>query len=650
MCGIAGVLGFGDCLREESLRSMAASLRHRGPDADGIWSDADAGIGFAHTRLSILDLSPAGNQPMISPSGRYVIVFNGEIYNHRDLREELETSGDITSWRGHSDTETLLAAIETWGMKRALEKAAGMFAFGVWDKETRQLTLARDRLGEKPLYYGRQGTQILFGSELKALKAHPMFVGEIDRDALSSFMRYRYIPAPKSIYQNIHKLRPGSFLVLRPGETEHAVPQPYWEMNEVVRKGVEEPFPGSEAEAKNVLESRLLKAVELQQISDVPLGAFLSGGVDSSMIAALMQQTAIRPVQTFTIGFGDPEFNEAKDAREVARHLGTDHLEAYVTSEDALSVIPDLPALYDEPFADPSQIPTCLLSRMTRNHVTVSLSGDGGDELFGGYNRYTWLRKLQKIPGPMQRFLGQALALFPPRQWDKIYQFVDGLLPESLRVRMPGEQAQKLASVLKQGGEKEMYGRLLSLWEDVQQLVPGATDTTQTVDLWGHYSFLDSSEQKMMAIDTMTFLPDDILCKVDRAAMGVSLETRVPYLDHRVVEFAWSLPLHMKIRNGQGKWILRELLYDYVPRELIERPKMGFNIPLDQWLRGPLRDWAENLLDESRIRQEGFLNATLVQKKWKEHLSGKWNWQYPLWNVLMFQAWLNMNHTAGVKN
>jgi len=639
VCGFAGSLGAGEC-DEKSLRRMVANLRHRGPDDYGLWFDHSVAIGLVHARLSILDLSSAGHQPMSSESGRYVIVFNGEIYNHQRLRAELDQTGQAFNWRGHCDTETLLAGFCAWGIEHTLRKSVGMFALAVWDKQTHTLTLARDRLGEKPLYYGWQGDTFLFGSELKALKEHPAFGAEIDRNALAAFVRYSYIPAPQSIYRGIHKLLPGTLLSVRAGVRAGSKSVPYWSLLDVARQGLRAAFTGSDAEALQGLEARLSEAVALQQISDVPIGAFLSGGVDSATIVALMQAQSIRPIHTFTIGFDHLQYDEAVHARAVARHLGTDHTELYVTPEDARAVIPQLPILYDEPFGDSSQIPTFLVSQLARCSVIVSLSGDAGDELFGGYNRYAWTRKLLKVPAPLRRFLAAGLTALSPAQWDRIYSAMQPMLPSSLQVRMPGDRAHKLSQVLAVDSDATLYQNLVSTWPNPDTVVFGDRGPINLSHAWDALSDFDAPECRMMLLDALTYLPDDILCKVDRASMGVSLELRVPFLDHRVVEYAWRLPLHMKIRNGQGKWILRQLLYKYVRKELIERPKMGFAVPIDVWLRGPLREWAEDLLSETRLKQEGFFNPAPIRQKWVEHLSGQRNWQHQLWNSLMFQAWL----------
>ena len=617
---------------------MGKAIVHRGPDDSGMWLDEDAGIGLAHRRLSILDLSPAGHQPMVSASGRYVIAFNGEIYNHLDLRKHL---GEC-AWRGHSDTETLLAGFEIWGFEKTLQRAVGMFAIALWDRDERSLILARDRLGEKPLYYGWQGGVFLFGSELKALKQHPAFIGEVDRESLALYLRYCYVPAPRSIYRGIHKLASGTLLRVRSSDWQLPEPTPFWSLKDIAEHGQREPFQGSDAEAVAALEAKLLDAVRLQQVADVPLGAFLSGGVDSSTIVALMQVQSSRPVRTFTIGFQEAGYNEAEHAKAVARHFCTDHTELYVTSAQAQTVIPRLATLYDEPFADSSQIPTYLVSQMAREYVTVSLSGDAGDELFGGYNRYAWATKILQCPRPLRKLLAYGLTALSPSAWSLLYRALVPVLPKSMRFALPGDKAHKLASILGVESPEAIYRSLISTWSASADIVLGAQEPTILPEDPAHWADeVPTFVHRMMYLDAMTYLPDDILVKVDRAAMGVSLETRVPFLDHRVVEFAWQLPLSLKIRRGQGKWILRQVLYKYIPKELIERPKMGFGVPIDAWLRGPLRDWAENLLSEPRLRQEGFFNAALVRQKWVEHLTGTRNWQQQIWCVLMFQAWLD---------
>jgi asparagine synthase (glutamine-hydrolysing) len=648
MCGIAGYLSSSALLPAAGLllKKMGDAITHRGPDDSGIWCDESACIGLSHRRLSIVDLSPAGHQPMVSGRGRYVIVFNGEIYNHCALRESLDTGGPANQWRGHSDTETLLAGFDAWGIQPTIEKTIGMFAVAVWDRDTRTLTLCRDRLGEKPLYYGWQGETFLFGSELKALKAHPAFKAEIDRNALMLYMRHCYIPAPYTIYRGIRKLLPGTTLTIKADSCKTVCPEPvpYWSARTVATEGMRNPFSGTDQEAVTALESLLLDAVGKQMMADVPLGAFLSGGVDSSTVVALMQAQSSKPVRTFTIGFSEAQYNEATHAKEVARHLGTDHTELYVSPDEALRVIPQIPHLYDEPFADSSQIPTFLVAQMTRQHVTVSLSGDAGDELFGGYNRYTWMDNIWNNVGWMPRAVRQgaanAITALPPRSWDRLFGLFGPFLPASMRQRLPGDKMHKLAGVLGVESPAAMYRQLVSTWKEPGRVVLGATEPFSALTDRNNWLDSDTITQQMMYLDLITYLPDDILTKVDRAAMGVSLETRVPFLDHRVVEFAWKLPLSMKIKDGCGKWALRQVLYKYVPQDLIERPKMGFGVPIDTWLRGPLRDWAEALLDERRLREEGFFNPQPIQKLWQEHLSGQRNWQHHLWNVLMFQAWL----------
>ncbi len=646
MCGLAGCLD-PDASHRELLGgiagAMARTLSHRGPDDHGVWVSEDIPLALAHRRLSILDLSPSGHQPMNSADGRYVIVYNGEIYNYVEIRNDLEEKGLAPNWRGRSDTEVILAAFTAWGVAPALKRFAGMFAFALWDRKEQQLHLARDRIGEKPLYYGWSNGAFVFGSELKALRAYPAFDAAIDRGAIALFLRYNYVPTPHSIYVGIRKLPPGMLATLTLSQMqkrEEPLLSPYWSLREVADRGIAQRERVNDAEAIDHLDRLLRNAVGQQMVADVPLGAFLSGGVDSSTIVALMQAQSSQPVHSFTIGFDDHQYDEAGHARAVARHLGTDHTDLYVTPQEARAVIPTLPTLYDEPFADASQIPVFLVSQLARRRVTVSLSGDGGDELFGGYNRYAWTRRVLKVPVPVRRVLAAGLRVLSPSQWDRVYGGMQSILPASLRVRLPGDQAHKLAQVLAVGSDAAIYQRLVSTWPDPNEIVVGGSDPTDISQSWGELAACDSFEHRMMALDALTYLPDDILCKVDRAAMGVSLETRVPFLDHRVVEYAWQLPLHMKIRHGQGKWILRQLLYKYVPKELIERPKMGFGVPIDAWLRGPLREWAEDLLSESRIKSEGYLNPLPIRRKWSEHLSGRRNWQYHMWSVLMFQAWL----------
>jgi asparagine synthase (glutamine-hydrolysing) len=629
---------------------MADTLIHRGPDDGGVWLDAAAGVALAHRRLAILDLSPTGHQPMVSPSGRYVIAFNGEIYNHLELRAELEKVGAggtaPPAWRGHSDTETLLVAFGAWGVEATLRKLVGMFAIALWDRETRMLTLARDRLGEKPLYYGHVRGGLVFASELKAIRAFPGFDNIVERRALALFMRHNYVPSPWSIYAGIWKLPPGCWVQFSAGDSGsgRGEVRAYWSARAVAEAGLANPFAGSDSDAAEELGRVLRTSIAGQMIADVPLGGFLSGGIDSSTVVALMQALSSRPVRTFTIGFHEGEYDEAQHAKTVARHLGTDHTEWYVTPQDALDVIPGLPRLYDEPFADSSQIPTHLVSRLARRRVTVALSGDAGDELFGGYNRYFWAgqfwRRLGWVPAPLRQALAGALRGLSPGQWNRLFRLGRGLVPKRLRYANPGDKLHKLAGMLAADCPNALYLKLVSHWDDPAAVVLGATEPTTPITDSSAWPDCPDFERHMMYLDTITYLPDDILAKVDRAAMGVSLETRAPFLDHRVMEFAWRLPLHMKIRDGQGKWLLREVLYRHVPKELIERPKMGFGVPVDHWLRGPLRDWAEDLLSEARLRRDGFLDPVPIRRKWSEHLSGRRNWQYLLWDVLMFESWL----------
>lgn len=651
MCGIAGFFQANGLDADHSsviAARMGEKIAHRGPDDGGVWCDAKDGIAMSHRRLSILDLSAAGRQPMTSAAGRFVVVFNGEIYNHLDMRLELDKNAVSgvnqanNRWRGHSDTETLLAGFDVWGVEATLRRAVGMFAIALWDRAQRSLTLARDRLGEKPLYYGWQGETFLFGSELKALKAHPAFCAAIDRNALALLMRHNHVPAPYSIYQGIRKLLPGSLLTVS-ATNRDASTKPFWDLRQVVANGFARPFTGSPDHAVDTLDALLRDAVAKQMTADVPLGAFLSGGVDSSAVAALMQVQSSRPIKTFTIGFRESDYNEAEHAMVVARHLGTDHCELYVTPQQALDVIPRIPTIYDEPFADASQIPTFLLSEMTRQHVTVSLSGDGGDELFGGYNRYVLAQrlwsKLSRLPEGVRSTLAHMIKSVGPRQWTALFGPVQSFLPAAIAQANIGDKLHKGAGVVAAKTPADLYRLLVSQWPDPTELVRGATEPPTVLSDPEKQPQTDHFVHQMMALDLLTYLPDDILTKVDRAAMGVSLETRVPMLDHRVVEFAWSLPLAYKVRDGVGKWPLRQVLYRYVPKELIERPKQGFGVPIDSWLRGPLREWAEALLDESRMRQEGFFHVEPIRQKWVEHLSGKRNWHAQLWCVLMFQQW-----------
>ena len=655
MCGLAGFFGgeIGAVSDDDLLRFMANALIHRGPDDGGYWHDGKQRIALGHRRLAIVDLSPAGHQPMASTNEHYVLAFNGEIYNHVALREELEqiqfntplSTGGM-EWRGHSDTETLLAGIEAWGLEATLKKSIGMFAIALWDRQARTLTLARDRMGEKPLYYGWQGSGnervFLFGSELKALKAHPAFAADIDRGALCLLLRHNYIPAPYSIYQGIAKLEPGCLLSVSLAQPEPKIWK-YWDAVEVACAGVAQPFAGTADQAVDALEVLAKDAVRQQMMADVPLGACLSGGIDSSTIVALMQAQSARPVKTFTIGFNEEGYNEAVHAKAVARHLGTEHTELYVTPEQAMEVIPRLPSLYCEPFSDSSQIPTFLVSQLAKQHVTVSLSGDAGDELFCGYNRYQMTEKLWHklalVPAPLRALMVKGITALSPTAWDSLA----GMIPGTGRYAAFGDKLHKGAGVLPSTTVDELYlGMVSHLRNPAEWVIGGQEPPTHLTGLRPNLAGLGAVE-RMMALDAISYLPDDILVKVDRAGMGVSLESRVPFLDHRVVEFAWSLPLSYKLREGQTKWPLRQVLYRHIPRELIDRPKMGFGVPLHDWLRGPLREWAEELLGEARLAREGYFHPALIRQIWAEHLSGRRNWMAQLWNVLMFQAWLEEN-------
>ena len=643
MCGIAGILD--RSMRRQDGRlaadaeAMARTLAHRGPDDDGVWADDAAGIALAHRRLAILDLSPGGRQPMLSTDGRWVISFNGEIYNYPELRLELEAAG--RTFRGTSDTEVLCETIAAWGVDAALRRSNGMFACSIWDRRERTLHLARDRAGEKPLYYGWLGRRFVFGSELKAITSHPDFACEVDREALALYFRFKYVPAPWSIYAGIRKLLPGTVLTVGPDAAGLNEPRAYWSLHDVIDRSNDAPFSGSDQDAVDEVERMLVDSVRLRLASDVPLGALLSGGIDSSTVVSCMQEASDRPVRTFTIGYGDVGYDEAKDAARVAAHLGTDHTELIVTADDALSVVPRLPQIYDEPFADSSQIPSVLVSELTRRSVTVALSGDGGDEVFGGYNRYAWIpritRQVRHAPLPVRRAAGRLLAGIPPELWDR--SIGGPLVPRTWRPRIPAEKIAKLARAMPASSIREMYVRSVTHWPDPASLVGAREPMTTATDLASWADPMDPVAQ-MMRIDTLTYLPDDILAKVDRASMSVALETRIPMLDHRLVELAWRLPLEMKIRGGVTKWVLRQVLQRHVPSDLVARPKMGFGAPIGPWLRGPLRAWAEDLLSPDRLRRTGFLDEGEVRRVWAEHRSGRRDHRYLVWDVLMFEAWL----------
>ncbi|MEO8901659.1 MAG: asparagine synthase (glutamine-hydrolyzing) [Polyangiaceae bacterium] len=639
MCGFAGIL---DARRasppadlEQRVRAMRDSLLHRGPDDGGIWADGASGVALGHRRLSIVDLSPAGHQPMFSESRRYVVVFNGEIYNFPELRSELEGTG--AHFRGHSDTEVLLASIERWGVPDSLRRFNGMFAFALWDQSERALYLARDRFGEKPLYYAQTDAgDLLFGSELKALLAHPEYNPSVDRDSLVEFVRHTYVPSPGSIFRGTRKLPAATYLRLTRPRDIQATPQRYWSMQEVAEQQRARPFQGSVLDAVTQLDRILRAAVRRRMVADVSLGAFLSGGIDSSTIVAMMQLESSRPVKTFSIGFFEEKYNEARYAKAVARHLGTEHTEHYVTAQEALDVIPRLPQMFDEPFADSSQIPTFLVAQLARRDVTVALSGDAGDELFGGYSRYsvtrdTW-RAMSRFPRKLRGALAFAMARAPAGAPDRILRALT-------RHRLSRERLRAISQVFGARDVDELYARFMASSHEAASVVVGATNVPDPVLRQMRASPRLSDVERMMLTDTLAYLPDDILAKVDRASMAVSLEVRVPLLDPAIAAFAWALPEAMKLHDGTGKRVLRGVLARYVPARLFERPKVGFGIPIDEWLRGPLKEWAENALDERRLRSDGFFSVPQVRERWLEHRSGARNWAGFLWPILVFQGW-----------
>lgn len=654
MCGVAGLIS-AEPIEEGLLRRMADVIAHRGPDDSGTWLSQDRQVGLGHRRLSIVDLSPLGHQPMASADGRFVIAFNGEIYNHAELRAELNADGSGPEWRGHSDTETLVEATARWGLRQALEKSVGMFALAVWDRQERRLHLARDRFGEKPLYFGWVGSDFVFASELKSLRAHPRFDNEVDRRALRLYASRGYVPAPLSIYRHIYKLAPGTVLAAGlnvaaqrpsgppiPGEAMSGlVLQRYWSYREVQQQGLASQIP-SEAEALERLEQAMAAAIGGQSIADVPVGAFLSGGIDSSLVVGLYQKYSSRKVRTFTIGFEEEAFNEAHHAKAVAAHFGTEHHERYVTFREAQEVIPLLPAMYDEPFADSSQIPTHIVSRFAREQVKVALSGDGGDELFGGYNRYFGSARLwsgmKRLPRPLRMAVGRSLGQVPPSAWDGMA----GLLPQGRRPPYFGSKVQKtLRTMGAADGLEDVFATFLDEWSGGASPVIGAEEAVPACDFDLDIGGDAPEAVRMMYCDALSYLPDDILCKVDRASMAVSLETRAPFLDHRVAELAARIPVGMKIGGGKGKLILRKLLYRQAPAALFERPKAGFGIPVGEWIKGPLRDWAEALLDEHRLAREGYFDPAMVRFRWEQHLRGQRDSTPALWAILMFQAWLD---------
>jgi asparagine synthase (glutamine-hydrolysing) len=672
VCGIAGVFDPGRATLAERLvqlaATMAGTLRHRGPDHHGVWVDAARGIALGFRRLAILDLTEAGHQPMRSPAGRYTMVFNGEIYNHRELRRALAPGVRL---RGHSDTEVLLARMDERGVSDALHETNGMFALAVFDARTGELHLARDRLGEKPLYYGWAGHSLAFGSELKALRTHPDIPATIDRGALALFLRYTFVPAPHTIHQGILKLLPGTIVTFTAKTTPGDLPSPraYWRLSEIVAARAN--ANGSRArhcdrrEAVDAVHDLLLDATALRMIADVPVGAFLSGGVDSSTVVALMQ--AAQPdtkVRTFTVAMPDIDFDESAAASAVAHHLGTEHTTVELTAGEATAVIPELPCVYDEPFADPSQIPSMLMARVAREHMTVALTGDGGDEAFVGYNRYVlgsavW-RPVRRLPGPVRRGLCRGLLAVTPDRVDRVMRQIEPVTPRRLRLRNPGDKVQKLGRLLdatpaSQDGPDDggafLYQALVSEWPDPAALALGAVEPPTFAGQGGRVEGLDptgapATVTRLGAVDRMVFmdqlgvLPDGMLTKVDRASMAASLECRLPLLDHRVIELAWSLPTEWHLHDGRGKQLVRSVLDRYVPRELTDRPKMGFDPPIGDWLRGPLRDWGETLLDARRLTEQGWLDPGPIRWRWNEHQARARNWDYALWTVLQFQAWL----------
>ena len=640
MWEIAGFVTNNNLAFEKVLKDMGNAISSRGPDSSGEWFDNKNCIGLAHRRLSILDLSKEGNQPMSSDSGRYIMIFNGEIYNHIKLRTKLESDFKNIEWRGSSDTETILKCVELLGFDSTFRLLEGMFSIALWDRNENNLILCRDRIGEKPLYYGWQSDTFLFASELKSIKKHPDFTKKIDLNSLNLFFKYNYIPSPYSIYEGISKLSPGTYISINyKNRTEKTVK--YWDFKSIVKNNSLNTDLRTDLEITNQLETLLKSKIKDQMLSDVPLGAFLSGGVDSSMVVAIMQSISKKPVKTFTIGFEDQNFNEARYAKEIAEYLKTDHTELYVTSKDALNVVPLLHEIYDEPFADSSQIPTYLVSKLAKKKVTVSLSGDGGDELFAGYNRYILANKIWPkinfLPLIIRKNIGKSMRLISFKNWNNLFFFINRFLSDKYIFTNFGDKIHKFSYLLDSLDISDLYDKIVSFWSPSDNIVKNIS-IKKVKNNFNNFKNISEIE-KMMFTDTLTYLPDDILAKVDRAAMSVSLETRVPFLNHKLVEFASRIPLHLKLKDNNAKWILKQVLFNYVPKKLIERPKMGFGVPIDSWLRGPLKDWAENLLSADKLNKQGLLNTEIIRKKWNEHLSGKRNWQYHLWGVLMFQSW-----------
>lgn len=650
MCGIAGFIDFSHALDagalDATVRGMTDSLRHRGPDACGAFVLHPHGVAVGHRRLSIIDLSESGAQPMHSANGRFTLIHNGEIYNFRELRAELEAlGGSFLPWRGTSDTEIMLAAFDAWGVEIAIKRFSGMFAFALWDAENRSMTLARDRMGEKPLYYTHVGTSFLFASELKALRSVADFNPGLDMQAVAQFLRFQYIPAPRTIYEGVCKLQPGHMLTISIDQPGHVESRPYWNLKDTINRALYAPFEGSGEEAADALETLLRGTIRNQMISDVPLGSLLSGGIDSSLVTALMQQESNRPVKTFTIGYDDPAYDEAVHARRVAEHLGTEHTELVVTPQQAIDLIPELPTMYDEPFADASMIPTHLVAALTRQHVTVCLSGDGGDETFGGYNRHVWApaiwNRMQHTPPALRSLLAGTIKLISPTIYNRLFALTAPFLPGSLKATVPGYKLHRIADILRTDSREAVYKNLVSTWHDPEKLLLSGKEPSSIMETPSSWPGLTDFTGWMQFMDSVTYLPGDILTKVDRASMAVNLESRAPYLDHKVIEFAWRLPLSMKLRNRQGKHILRNILYRHVPQELVDRPKTGFGVPIDTWLRGPLKEWAESLLNPNRLKQQGLFHSQMIGRQWADHISGKRDNQYRIWNMLMFQAWMD---------
>ncbi|HKG95751.1 MAG TPA: asparagine synthase (glutamine-hydrolyzing) [Gemmatimonadaceae bacterium] len=645
MCGFAGIFSSAGVREEQLVRDverMIDPIAHRGPDDSGVFTDPSAGVALGFRRLAIIDLSALGHQPMRSGSGRFTLVFNGEVFNHNELRADLLRDG--FTFRGHSDTEVILASFERWGVQAAVKRFVGMFAIAAWDRERRELSLIRDRLGIKPLFVYRAPSGVVtFGSELKALAAGPVFDNTLNRDALQDFLRYLYVPGPQSIYQHITKLPPGHVLTIADPRAPLPASVAYWSVEEVARRGLADQLTGSDEEVVDQFDALLSDAVKMRMEADVPLGALLSGGIDSSVVVALLQQHAARPVKTFSVAFDAEEHNEAHHAAAIAKHLGTDHTEYLLTGKEALDVVPKLPDIFDEPHGDTSQIPAYLICGVARREVTVALTGDGGDEVYGGYNRYTYgermLQKMMRVPRPARRAVAAGIGTLSPAGWDRAHRFVRPMLPSSLKQRLPGDKVHKIGRIMGADSLPGMYRSLVSVWQDAEGLVVNGRRHRDRME-----EVLSAREprqllDRMMLADQLTYLTEDQLAKVDRVSMANSLEVRVPLLDHRLVEFSWRAPSRFKIRDGKGKWLLRQVLYRRVPRELIERPKMGLSVPLGQWLRGPLRGWAEELLSADRLTRDGILHSAPIRAAWDQLQAGRDETALGLWAVLMFQGW-----------